>query len=215
MLADFTASLGNHWSIQGLGSQMPALISIDKGKGGMSKCKTFPSSVELREAAWCREEVESRTSGLYLLLAPPPTCFATLSKSFFTWLPYFLRGRESSPAFTWCSGQVQGLSWWPWPKAAAAKLAHSYVPGNAVWVMATPEGARGVAMPLESPQRKMLIKQHCACMNTYPCVTSAFCYYRLESYSEQELGWQHLSPIGVISYPIFCTTHREEQFLLG
>lgn len=44
ILADFTASLGNHWSIQDLGSQMPALISIDKGKGGMSKCKTFPSS---------------------------------------------------------------------------------------------------------------------------------------------------------------------------
>lgn len=83
MLADFTASLGNHRSIQGLGSQMPALISIDKGKGGMSKCKTFPSSIELREAAWCREEVESRTSGLYLLLALLPTCFVTLSKSFF------------------------------------------------------------------------------------------------------------------------------------
>lgn len=80
MLADFTASLGNHRSIQGLGSQMPALISIDKGKGGMSKCETFPSSIELREAAWCREEVESRTSGLYLLLALLPTCFVTLSK---------------------------------------------------------------------------------------------------------------------------------------
>lgn len=83
MLADFTASLGNHRSIQGLGSQMPALISIDKGKGGMSKCKTFPSSIELREAAWCGEEVESRTSGLYLLLALLPTCFVTLSKSVF------------------------------------------------------------------------------------------------------------------------------------
>lgn len=83
MLAGFTASLGNQRSIQGLGSQMPALISIDKGKGGMSKCKTFPSSIELREAAWCREEVESRTSGLYLLLALLPTCFVTLSKSGF------------------------------------------------------------------------------------------------------------------------------------
>jgi len=83
MLADFTASLGNHQSIQGSGSQMPALISIDKGKGGMSKCKTFPSSIELREAAWCREEVESRTSGLYLLLALLPACFVTSCKSVF------------------------------------------------------------------------------------------------------------------------------------
>lgn len=96
ILADFAASLGNGWSIQGLGSQMPALISIDKGKGGMSKCKTFPSSIELREAAWCRAEVESKTSGLYLLLALLPTCFVTLSKSFF--LLCYLTFREAGRA---------------------------------------------------------------------------------------------------------------------
>lgn len=80
MLADFTASLGNLWSIQGLGSQMPDLISIDKGERGMSKCKIFHSSTELGEAAQYREEEESRTSGLHLLLALLPTCFVTLSK---------------------------------------------------------------------------------------------------------------------------------------
>lgn len=47
----FITSLGNHQSIQDLGSQMPAFISIDKGRGGMSKCKTFPFNIELREGS--------------------------------------------------------------------------------------------------------------------------------------------------------------------
>lgn len=51
MLADFITSFGNHQSIQNLGSQMPAFISIDKGRGGMSKCKTFPFNIELREGS--------------------------------------------------------------------------------------------------------------------------------------------------------------------
>lgn len=157
MLADFTASLGNHRSIQGLGSQMPALISIDKGEGGMSKCKTFPSSIELREAAWCREEVESRTSGLYLLLALLPNLLCDFEQVFFFFFfvsfSTFLCSRESSPAFTWCSGCVQGLSWRLWPDATAAHLAYSYAPGN-VGVIDAPEGARGVAVPFESTKRK-------------------------------------------------------------
>lgn len=160
ILADFTASLGNPQSIQGLGSQMPALISIDKGKGGMSKCKTFPSSIELREAAWCREEVESRTSGLYLLLALLPNLLCDFEQVlfYFIFLPFLLfcaAGRahlHSHGALGMCRDCLRDHDQMPQLPTWRIHMRQAMLGWSC-----TPEGTRGVVMPFESTNRKM----HC------------------------------------------------------
>lgn len=162
MLANFTASLGNHQSIQDLGSQMPALISIDKGRGGMSKCKTFPFSIELREAAWCREEVESRTSGLCLLLALLPACFLTFFKLLFLlcYLTFCEAGRArplSHSPLGRCRGFLgdHDLSWHIHTHIRQCCLRDRY-----------PKVCRRGSHALGDP--KVLTTQHCTCINTYP-----------------------------------------------
>lgn len=210
MLANFTASLGNHQSIQDLGSQMPALISIDKGRGGMSKCKTFPFKIELREAAWCREEVESRTSGLCLLLALLPACFLTWFKLLFLlcYLTFCEAGRArplSHSALGRCRDFLgdRDLSW----------HIHTQYSRQCCLVIGIPKCAGGVAVLLETQRAHYRALHLC---KDLPIGTrnQSLCYYRWESHSESGV-FSLLHIYLTISYLIYYTVPWERHLFLG